>query len=162
MRKRVFVLLTVIFIISSTIGCGEKNDSSDISKSAPSSQSAESESSIDMKKLDDTMSILKSILKSSFGSDYSLVYDQGGVTISLIKEDAALAAALAKKGNNEGVKTWGIFVDSMQGLSTQLQEILKQNGFSDMFVTVQLFDKEDKETALIIVVDGKVTYDASK
>ena len=162
MRKRVFVLLTVIFIISSTIGCGEKNDSSDISKSAPSSQSAESESSIDMKKLDDTMSILKSILKSSFGSDYSLVYDQGGVTISLVKEDAALAAALAKKGNNEGVKTWGIFVDSMQGLSTQLQEILKQNGFSDMFVTVQLFDKEDKETALIIVVDGKVTYDASK
>ena len=162
MRKRVFVLLTVIFIISSTIGCGEKNDSSDISKSAPSSQSAESESSIDMKKLDDTMSILKSILKSSFGSDYSLVYDQGGVTISLIKEDAALAAALAKKGNNEGVKTWGIFVDSMQGLSTQLQEILNQNGFSDMFVTVQLFDKEDKETALIIVVDGKVTYDASK
>ena len=162
MRKRVFVLLTVIFIISSTIGCGERNDSSDISKSATSSQSAESKSSIDMKKLDDTMSILKSILKSSFGSDYSLVYDQGGVTISLIKEDAALAAALAKKGNNEGVKTWGIFVDSMQGLSTQLQEILKQNGFSDMFVTVQLFDKEDKETALIIVVDGKVTYDASK
>ena len=162
MRKRVFVLLTVIFIISSTIGCGEKNDSSDISRSAPSSQSAESESSIDMKKLDDTMSILKSILKSSFGSDYSLVYDQGGVTISLVKEDAALAAALAKKGNNEGVKTWGIFVDSMQGLSTQLQEILNQNGFSDMFVTVQLFDKEDKETALIIVVDGKVTYDASK
>ena len=49
MRKRVFVLLTVIFIISSTIGCGEKNDSSDISRSAPSSQSAESESSIDMK-----------------------------------------------------------------------------------------------------------------
>ena len=162
MRKRVFVLLTVIFIISSTIGCGEKNDSSDISKSAPSSQSAESESSIDMKKLDDTMSILKSILKSSFGSDYSLVYDEVGLTISLVKEDAALAAALAKKGNNEGVKTWGIFVDSMQGLSTQLQEILKQNGFSDMFVTVQLFDKEDKETALIIVVDGKVTYDASK
>ena len=162
MRKRVFVLLTVIFIISSTIGCGEKNDSSDISKSATSSRSAESESSIDMKKLDDTMSILKSILKSSFGSDYSLVYDQGGVTISLVKEDAALAAALAKKGNNEGVKTWGIFVDSMQGLSTQLQEILNQNGFSDMFVTVQLFDKEDKETALIIVVDGKVTYDASK
>ena len=162
MKKRVFVLLTVIFIISSTIGCGEKNDSGDISKSATSSRSAESESSIDMKKLDDTMSILKSILKSSFGSDYSLVYDQGGVTISLIKEDAALAAALAKKGNNEGVKTWGIFVDSMQGLSTQLQEILKQNGFSDMFVTVQLFDKEDKETALIIVVDGKVTYDASK
>ena len=139
-----------------------KNDSGDISKSATSSQSAESESSIDMKKLDDTMSILKSILKSSFGSDYSLVYDQGGVTISLVKEDAALAAALAKKGNNEGVKTWGIFVDSMQGLSTQLQEILNQNGFSDMFVTVQLFDKEDKETALIIVVDGKVTYDASK
>lgn len=162
MRKRVFVLLTVIFIISSTIGCGEKNDSSDISRSAPSSQSAESESSIDMKKLDDTMSILKAILKDSFGSDYSLVYDQGGVTISLVKEDAALAAALAKKGNNEGVKTWGIFVDSMQGLSTQLQEILNQNGFSDMFVTVQLFDKEDKETALIIVVDGKVTYDASK
>ena len=162
MRKRVFVLLTVIFIISSTIGCGEKNDSSDISRSAPSSQSAESESSIDMKKLDDTMSILNSILKSSFGSDYSLVYDQGGVTISLVKEDAALAAALAKKGNNEGVKTWGIFVDSMQGLSTQLQEILNQNGFSDMFVTVQLFDKEDKENALIIVVDGKVTYDASK
>ena len=162
MRKRVFVLLTVIFIISSTIGCGEKNDSRDISRSAPSSQSAESESSIDMKKLDDTMSILNSILKSSFGSDYSLVYDQGGVTISLVKEDAALAAALAKKGNNEGVKTWGIFVDSMQGLSTQLQEILNQNGFSDMFVTVQLFDKEDKETALIIVVDGKVTYDASK
>ena len=162
MRKRVFVLLTVIFIISSTIGCGEKNDSGDISKSATSSRSAESESSIDMKKLDDTMSILKSILKSSFGSDYSLVYDQGGVTISLIKEDAALAAALAKKGNSEAEKTWGIFVDSMQEMSTKLQEILEQNGFSDMFVTVQLFDKEDKETALIIVVDGKVTYDASK
>lgn len=115
-----------------------------------------------MKKLDDTMSILKSILKSSFGSDYSLVYDQGGVTISLIKEDAALAAALAKKGNSEAEKTWGIFVDSMQEMSTKLQEILEQNGFSDMFVTAQLFDKEDKETALIIVVDGKVTYDASK
>ena len=162
MRKRVFALLTVIFIISSAIGCGEKNDSGDISKSATSSQSAKSGSSIDMKKLDDTMSILESLLKSSFGSDYSLVYDQGGVTISLVKEEAALAAGLAKKGNSEGVKTWGIFVDSMQGLSTQLQEILEKNGISDMFVTVQLFDKEDKENALIIVVDGKVTYDASK
>ena len=162
MRKRVFVLFTVIFIISSTIGCGGKNDSSDISKPAAGSQSAESESSIDMKKLDDTMSILNAILEDSFGSDYSLVYDQGGVTISFMKEDAALAASLAKKGNNEAVKTWGIFVNNMQGVSTQLQEILEQNGFSDMYVTVQLFDKKEKDTALILVVDGKVTYDASK
>ncbi len=161
MRKRVF-LLTVFFMISSIIGCGETNNSSDISKPAVSSQSAESESSIDMKKLDDTMSIADSLLKSSFGSDYSLVYDQGGVTISVMKEGAAPAAALAKKGSNDAVNVWGQLVNDMQGLSAGLQRILEQDGFSDIPVTVQLFDKDDKDTALAIAVDGEVTHDASK
>lgn len=120
------------------------------------------DSSIDTKKLDDIIAVADSMLKSSFGSDYSLVYDQGGVTISFSKKDAALSVALAKIGSSEAVDQWGGIVEGMQTISTTLQDILEQNELSGIPVTVQCFDKEDKDSALAIVVDGKVTYDASK
>ena len=50
----------------------------------------------------------------------------------------------------------------MQEASIKMQEILEEYGITGIPETFQCFDSEDKSSALGIVVDGKVTYDASK
>ena len=163
MKKKMVLLIAVTVIISIATGCGSgKGDSSIASVPANNSESVDTESSVDMKKLEEAMTIADAILKSVFGSDYSLVYDQGGVIISFQKENAANAVARVKNGDRQAVDFWEQMLEAMQSVSTKLQEILEQYGISGIPVTVQCFDKQDKDTALGIVVDGKVTYDASK
>lgn len=119
-------------------------------------------SAIDKEKLDETMMIADLLLKDGFDSDYSLVYDEGGVIISLCKENVAQTVAMAKSGDSEAIEVWGGLVESLQDLSTTLQDILEQNNINGIPVTVQLFDKENNNSASVLVVNGEVTYDASK
>ena len=163
MKKILISLLAAVFIISLTTGCSsEKKDSSTTSQLEANSQTTDNKPSLDKEKLDATMAVLDSIMESSFGSDYSIVYDEGGVIISISKEGAAQAAALAKSGNSVAVKEWGELVTSLQKLTTSLQEILEKSDLSGIPVTVQCFDTQDNNTAIAIAVDGEVTYDASK
>ena len=159
MKKILISLLAAVFIISLTTGCSsEKKDSSTTSQLEANSQTTDNKPSIDKEKLDATMAVLDSIMESSFGSDYSIVYDEGGVIISISKE----GAAQAKSGNSVAVKEWGELVTSLQKLTTSLQEILEKSDLSGIPVTVQCFDTQDNNTAIAIAVDGEVTYDASK
>lgn len=162
MKKRWGLLLVAILAICSTIGCGGKTDSSAVSPAGSNSQTTNQESAVDMKKLDETMIITEALLKNTFGSDYGLFYDQGGVVISLWHENSAETVSRAKKGDSSSAEIWSHMVETLQDLTTQMQEILKKYGISGIPVTVQYFDEQDKNTALCIVVDGEVTHDASK
>ena len=163
MKKCVLSLLVAILIISFTTGCGGKiNDSSADSSHLSNSKTTDKMSAIDKEKLDETMMIADLLLKDGFDSDYSLVYDEGGVIISLCKENVAQTVAMAKSGDSEAIEVWGGLVESLQDLSTTLQDILEQNNINGIPVTVQLFDKENNNSASVLVVNGKVTYDASK
>lgn len=140
----------------------ERSDMSVTSSQLSASQTTDTMSAIDMEKLDEAMSITDLLLKTSLGSDYSLVYDQEGVIISFSKENAAQAATLAKNGNSKATELWGQIVEGMKSITTTLQDILEESDLGDIPVTVQCFDTENMNSALAIVVDGIVTYDASK
>lgn len=163
MKKRWISLILVVLTICFTVGCGGGKKATGVTSQAESnSQMIDKESAVDMKKLDETMIITEALLKNTFGSDYSLVYDQGGVVISFWHENMAQTVSFAKRGESNSVEVWNKMVENMQGLTTKMQEILEQYGISGIPVTAQYFDEKDKNTALCIVVDGKVTYDASK
>ncbi len=163
MKKCVLLLLVSILIISFTTGCGGKrNDSSAASSQLTNSKTNNKLSASDKEKLDETMMIADLLLKDGFGSDYTLLYDEEGVTISLCKENVARTVALAKSGDSEAIEIWDGIVESLQDMSTTLQDILEQNNLNGIPVAVQFFDTENKNSASVIIVDGKVTYDASK
>lgn len=163
MKKKLALLFAVIFVIGFIMGCGGgKGDVSVASAPAAAPQTTEKETEIDMELLDATMAIVDALLKDKFGSNYSLFYDRGGVTISLWKEGAAQAASLAKIGNGEAAGLWGDMVDALQSLSGNLHEILVKSGLDGIPVAVRFFDTENKSSALVIAVDGEITYDASK
>ena len=179
------MIVTVCILVTLLLcGCGGKKVESSVEPSTstvePSTSTAElststaelststglytteEASTIDTEKLDASMALLEVILKENFGTDYSLVYDQGGVVVSFSKEGAEQAVLLAKSGNSEAAKQWGQLVEAMQSMSTTLQNILEKSDCSGIPVTIQCFDKQNTKTALAIVVDGKITYDASK
>lgn len=163
MKKRLFVIFAVIFIIGFVIGCGgQRKDVSAASPQAADSQTTVKETSIDMDMLDATMAILDSMLKTYFGSDYTLVYDEGGLVISYWKEGARLTSTRAKAGHSDAVDQWGQMADALEEMCAQIHEILVKSDLGSVTAAVQFFDENDKDHALIIVVDGKVTFDASK
>ena len=163
MKKRLFVLFAVIFINGFVIGCGGKRkDVSAASSQASNLQTVVKETSIDTDMLDTVMAILDSMLNKYFGSDYTLVYDEDGLVISYWKEGARLTSTRAKAGDSDAVEQWGEMADALEEMCAQIHEILVKSDLGSVTAAVQFFDEKDKDHALIIVVDGKVTYDASK
>ncbi|MCR5335023.1 MAG: hypothetical protein K6E42_00550 [Synergistes sp.] len=162
MKKNFCLLLIVIFMISFTAGCSGYNASGAASPSVTNSQAATEKPSIDEEKLDTTMAILDAYLEETLGSDYSLVYDKGGIVISFWKEGAANAVFLAKNGHSEYAEAWGSLIDSMKELTNVLHDILEESDLKGIIVSVRCFDSDNKDTALAIAVDGKVTYNAAE
>ena len=163
MKKRLFLLLAVIFIVSFVMGCaGERKGAGAVSEPEVSSKTADTATPIDKDKLDLNMAILESLLDSNFGSDYTLVYDEGGIIISYWKENAALTATRAKSGDSQAAETWGALADALKDMTAKINEILEESDLRGIKVAVQFFDENDKDHALLIAVDGKITYDASK
>ena len=111
-------------------------------------------------KLSDAMVVVEGILRQSYGDNYSLDYDDNTVTINVWQEGIAAGVVYANEGNQECIDAWKVVVTGITGLSKNLADQLKELGFDNMTVTVNVVNDLNKEKTLLTTVNGVVVYNA--
>ncbi|MDD2955815.1 MAG: hypothetical protein PHD67_05805 [Oscillospiraceae bacterium] len=148
-------------ISSSQASSDTSSESSSLSSSedADASSDAEDSSLSQSSAMDAIMLPIDNILSSSF-DDYTLEYDETGVTINVASEGiAAEIYALMENGSAEGLQGWETMKTNMADMSDSIVEYLETMGYSDMLVTVNVLNDQNRDNVLLCLTNGEVLYD---
>lgn len=111
--------------------------------------------------IDTIMDALRISLSQNFGeNNYTLEYDDTGVTINLWEDNIAKGSALAASGNTDAVAAWSVLVDGQKFLCNSVVDETKAIGLENYVVMLNVLNDMDKDRTLLSIVNGVVIYDA--
>ncbi len=182
--KRIIALFTSILMVFLLTSCGDDSKSStgaDTQRTEQQEQQASSENtSVEPNKKSDStesgnpsdtsenaadlvavMSLLRDAAVQNYGeNNYTLEYDETGVTLSLWKDNLAMGSALAATGDESAKEAWGNMVESHKTLCNSIVTQTKDIGLENYYVTVNVLNDMDKSKTLLTILNGVVVYDA--
>lgn len=128
--------------------------------SSPTSK--ESTSSIEPLDLDSAIAIFEEQTKNIFGENYSLSYDETGVTLNLWQDGLAAGATLAAAGDSDYIKLWQAMTDSLVSMNTSMVDCLAAIGYDNMIISLNLLNDSNHDNVLLMIINGAILYDCTK
>ncbi len=104
---------------------------------------------------------VKQILYDLFVDDYAYVEvkgDETSISVNIAENGIALAAILAN--SNDNFTEWREMKKGMQSLSEAAYKFVKDSGYEDTIVFLNLLNDQNKENALIMYMNGILISDA--
>lgn len=109
--------------------------------------------------LEAVIDIIEALLKDSF-ANYETSYEDGIITIDIWEDGIATGATLAAAGDTGCLESWNILVESQKQLSSNIYEIAKNLGLSNVSVVINILNDLNTENVLLSTFNGIVLFDA--
>lgn len=116
----------------------------------------------DQLSVDDIVTLYEITLSNNFtddGQGYKIEQDDNIIMI-YVWSDGITNEALRARYNDEYKAAWDNMVDSFKGSSESFQNVLDENGHSDVSSAINVLNDKNKDNVLLSVLDGVVLYDA--
>lgn len=110
--------------------------------------------------VDAVVTLVKGVLDENYGENYSMDYDENGVTINVWYDGIALEVTMAAAGYDEYQEEWMEVVDAMKKQTESFAGVFEAAGIDDMPVMFNILNDQNKDNTLLSVLNGVVIYDA--
>lgn len=109
--------------------------------------------------VDAIAAIIEISLQESFGENYTIEYDDTGITVNIWSENVTPGVTLAINGDSEALKAWESLVENFVNTSVTACNLLKENGHSDVIFSYNILNELNKDNYLLMILNGEVIYD---
>lgn len=116
------------------------------------------------KSLDEVAALIEQDLTISFADNtdyhYTILAEEGGVTVTLWTDGVATVAAAAKLGDASSVNIWNNLTENTKAAAQRLQKnYLDASGHSDKIVLINIANDKDTSKVLYQTYKGLIVYD---
>lgn len=153
-----FWVIVFLYILG---GVSSKKDPSAITPTETSTAQIETtqpESEAESISLEALVEILDNVADECY-EDYTLTYTDELIQIDVWKVGIVAGVDAAANGDEECLQSWNTLVEEYRNTSSTLYDFVKQAGYSDVSLSLNLVNELDHDKSLLATLNGVVIYD---
>lgn len=124
-----------------------------------SSQESDANSDEPLMSMDMTAAVIEALVSQNF-ENYTIDYDESGITLSLWQDGLAVGSVLAAAGNQESIDSWNSIKENLVSFSDSVSETMETAGHGDATLMINILNDQNTDLVLLSALNGVIVYDA--